>query len=102
VRRDPEGFLCFIGRRDEMIETSGYRVSPTEVEEEAYATGLVADAVAVGVPHPSVGQVIALVASPTAGQQGSDAALPRNPIGKFDRIRLQQRLSESIAWSAEE
>ncbi len=35
VRRDEEGFLYFIGRRDEMIKTSGYRVSPTEVEEVA-------------------------------------------------------------------
>ncbi len=35
VRRDAEGFLYFIGRRDEMIKTSGYRVSPTEVEEIA-------------------------------------------------------------------
>ena len=33
VRTDDEGFLYFIGRRDEMIKTSGYRVSPTEVEE---------------------------------------------------------------------
>ena len=51
VRRDADGFLYFIGRRDELIKTSGYRVSPTEVEEEAYATGLVGDAVAIGVPH---------------------------------------------------
>ncbi|MDX1392651.1 MAG: acyl-CoA ligase (AMP-forming), exosortase A system-associated, partial [Rheinheimera sp.] len=36
VRCDEEGFLYFIGRRDEMIKTSGYRVSPTEVEEEVY------------------------------------------------------------------
>ena len=32
-----------------MIKTSGYRVSPTEIEEVAYATGLVRDAVALGV-----------------------------------------------------
>ena len=37
VRTDEEGFLYFIGRRDEMIKTSGYRVSPTEVEEVVYA-----------------------------------------------------------------
>ena len=35
---------------DEMIKTSGYRVSPTEIEEVAYDTGLVRDAVALGVP----------------------------------------------------
>ena len=40
VRADEEGFLYFIGRRDEMIKTSGYRVSPTEVEEVVYATEL--------------------------------------------------------------
>ncbi len=40
VRRDAEGYLYFIGRRDEMIKTSGYRVSPTEIEEALYATGL--------------------------------------------------------------
>ena len=67
VRRDAEGFLYFIGRRDEMIKTSGYRVSPTEVEEEAYATGCVCDAVAVGVPHARLGHGIVLVASPPQG-----------------------------------
>ena len=43
VRTDAEGFLYFIGRRDEMIKTSGYRVSPTEVEEVLYATQLVGE-----------------------------------------------------------
>lgn len=33
VKKDEDGFLYFISRRDEMIKTSGYRVSPTEVEE---------------------------------------------------------------------
>ena len=49
VVRDEEGFLYFVGRNDEMIKTSGYRVSPTEIEEVAYDTGLVRDAVALGV-----------------------------------------------------
>jgi len=61
VKRDEDGFLYFIGRKDEMIKTSGYRVSPSEVEEVAYASGMVVDAVAVGVPHPSLGQAIVLV-----------------------------------------
>jgi acyl-CoA ligase (AMP-forming) (exosortase A-associated) len=46
VRKDAEGFLYFIGRRDEMMKTSGYRVSPTEVEEVLYATRLVGECVA--------------------------------------------------------
>ena len=39
VKRDDEGFLYFVGRKDEMIKTSGYRVSPTEIEQVAYAPG---------------------------------------------------------------
>ena len=38
-----------------MIKTSGYRVSPTEIEEAAYATGLVRDAVALGVEDADAG-----------------------------------------------
>jgi acyl-CoA ligase (AMP-forming) (exosortase A-associated) len=117
VRRDAEGYLYFIGRRDEMIKTSGYRVSPTEVEEEAYACGCVCDAVAVGVPHARLGHGIVLVASPPPGAVPDTHALltalrrrlprymvplmvdwretlPRNANGKFDRERLRQELAE--------
>lgn len=64
VRMDAEGFLYFVGRRDEMIKTSGYRVSPTEVEEVIYASGLAGDAVAFGAPHPTLGEAIVVVCSP--------------------------------------
>jgi len=63
VMRDEEGFLYFISRKDEMIKTSGYRVSPTEVEEVVYGSGLAAGAAALGLTHPTLGQAIALVAS---------------------------------------
>jgi len=75
VRMDDEGFIYFIGRADEMIKTSGYRVSPTEVEEILFASGLVADAAAVGVTHPSLGQAIVVIAAPAAGVQPDAAAL---------------------------
>jgi acyl-CoA ligase (AMP-forming) (exosortase A-associated) len=117
VKKDKDGFLYFVGRRDEMIKTSGYRVSPTEVEEVVYASALVGDAVAVGVPHPTLGAAVVVVASPPAtleAGQPSDthgarlldylkanlpnfmvpqriewiAELPRNPNGKFDRPLL--------------
>src|SRR5690349_689846 len=114
VRRDEEGFLYFISRRDEMIKTSGYRVSPTEVEEVLYATGLVGEAAALGIAHPVLGQAIVLVATPPANSQLDSAAvlakcrerlpafmvpariverkgsLPRNPNGKIDRKLLAQ------------
>jgi len=117
VRVDTEGFLYFIGRSDDMIKTSGYRVSPSEVEEVVYDTGLVAEAAAIGMPHPLLGQSIALVACTKAGIDTSaaellaacrrtlpsymvplqiqlhDEPLPRNPNGKLDRVRIASELA---------
>jgi acyl-CoA ligase (AMP-forming) (exosortase A-associated) len=115
VRRDVEGFLYYVGRRDEMIKTSGYRVSPTEIEEAAFETRLVHDAVAVGLDDDRLGQRVVLVASPAGAGPLDTAALlsgmkqrlplymvpsqvverpsiPRSPNGKFDRVLLRQEL----------
>ncbi|MBL8379819.1 MAG: acyl-CoA ligase (AMP-forming), exosortase A system-associated [Burkholderiales bacterium] len=118
VRRDGEGFLYFVGRRDEMIKTSGYRVSPTEIEEVIYSTGLAGEAAAFGVDHPSLGQAIVVVATPPPGAGLDQAALaaacrerlpaymvpaqiimrdgplPRNPNGKIDRKALATELND--------
>jgi acyl-CoA synthetase (AMP-forming)/AMP-acid ligase II len=76
VRRDEEGFLYFISRRDEMIKTSGYRVSPTEVEEVVYGTGLVGEVAALGIAHPVLGQAIVIVATDRArGELDTQALL---------------------------
>jgi acyl-CoA ligase (AMP-forming) (exosortase A-associated) len=111
VMTDEEGYLYFVGRRDEMIKTSGYRVSPTEVEEVLYATGLVNEAVVVGAPHPMLGQAIVAIgvaAAPSATATDELLAacrkalptymvpahvewrdtLPRNANGKIDRPAL--------------
>jgi len=112
VRRDEEGYLYFIGRRDEMMKTSGYRVSPTEVEEILYATGIVGECIAFGVPNPTLGQAICVIATGKDGHPLDAAALlnecrqrmpaymvpsvvdvrdgplPRNPNGKIDRKTL--------------
>jgi acyl-CoA ligase (AMP-forming) (exosortase A-associated) len=113
VRRDEEGFLYFVARTDDMIKVSGYRISPTEVEEIVYATGLVEEAVAFGVPHPELGQAVVLLAvAPGAAtaqllkecQRRMPAymvpahialhaqAFPRNPNGKIDRPALRASL----------
>jgi acyl-CoA ligase (AMP-forming) (exosortase A-associated) len=116
VVRDAEGFLYFVGRKDDMIKTSGYRVSPSEIEEAAYETGLVRDAVALGVEDPKFGQHVVLVVSPAGeGEVDVDALLfqmkkmlpaymlpkrvdvrpeiPRSPNGKFDRTSLRGELT---------
>lgn len=67
VRRDADGYLYFISRSDAMIKTSGYRVSPTEVEDAVTESGLVQQCIALGLPHAGLGQAILLVASPSPG-----------------------------------
>jgi acyl-CoA ligase (AMP-forming) (exosortase A-associated) len=61
VTRDAEGYLYFVGRTDEMIKTSGYRVSPTEVEEAVYRTGLLTECLAYGTEDFDLGQAIHLI-----------------------------------------
>lgn len=109
VRRDAEGLLYFVGRDDAMIKTAGNRVSPTEVEDVAVASGLIYEAVAFGVPDPRLGAAIILI---VRGKGGADPdalgaylkqnlpnfmqpqaiewrdELPRNPNGKLDRVAI--------------
>jgi acyl-CoA synthetase (AMP-forming)/AMP-acid ligase II len=115
VRRDDEGFLYFVGRRDDMIKTSGYRVSPTEIEEVVYASGLVEEVAAIGLPHGTLGQSITLLVKPRNGTVADKEAvlavcraqlpfymlphsieeraeLYRNPNDKIDRQRHAREL----------
>jgi acyl-CoA ligase (AMP-forming) (exosortase A-associated) len=73
VVRDEDGYLYFVSRKDEMIKTSGYRVSPTEVEEAVFASGQVASVAAMGLPHPTLGQAILLVASKASEEADSQS-----------------------------
>ena len=58
VRMDEDGFLYFVGRRDTMIKSSGFRISPTEVEEVLFQTGKVRGAAVIGIPDDVLGQTI--------------------------------------------
>ena len=58
VRVDDDGDLWFVARADAMIKTSGFRLSPDEVEDLVCRSGLVADAVAFGVDDDDLGQVV--------------------------------------------
>ena len=96
-----------------MIKTSGNRVSPTEVEEAAIASGLIHEAVALGYPDERLGEGIALILRPD--RRGEEEALraflkrslpnfmqpghivwrdelPRSPNGKLDRVALKNEL----------
>ena len=109
-----DGLLRFRGRDDAMIKVSGNRLSPTEIEELALASGAVSEAAAFGVPDAALGQAVVLVAV-ARGEQAEARllryfaasapaymkpqrivwrdALPTGPTGKLDRVALQEALA---------
>ncbi len=116
VKRDSDGYLYFVSRADEMIKSSGYRISPTEIEEQLSQTENINELVAFGVPDEELGQAIMVVAS-CANQEKAKTELqeallkqakislpnymlpkeiiildelPKNANGKIDRSKLKQ------------
>lgn len=69
VTMDEEGYLYFVGRRDTMIKSSGYRISPTEVEEVLFRSGLLKGAAVIGIPDEIIGQSIKAFVVPRDGEQ---------------------------------
>ncbi|MBU9597941.1 acyl-CoA ligase (AMP-forming), exosortase A system-associated [Burkholderia multivorans] len=116
VRCDSEGFLYFIARNDAQIKSSGYRISPEEIEETVHASGLVVEAVALGVPDDELGEAVVLLVALAGNSDIDDLRdwclrrlprymvprdivscpdIPRNPNGKFDRAALRTRVAVS-------
>ncbi|WP_373491852.1 acyl-CoA ligase (AMP-forming), exosortase A system-associated [Parasphingorhabdus sp.] len=84
VKRGSDGLLYFVSRDDAMIKSSGNRISPTEIEEVAIESGIVAEAVALGVPDERLGQAIRLYVRP-AGSATDDVA---EQLGKYLKLNL--------------
>ena len=64
---DEEGFLYFIGRRDTMIKSSGFRISPSEIEEVLFQSGKLRGAAVIGIPDETLGQTIKAFVVPRDG-----------------------------------
>ena len=75
VNMDEDGFLYFVGRRDNMIKSSGFRISPTEVEEILFQSGKVQGAAVIGVPDAMLGQAVVAFVVPSEGTSLDPEAL---------------------------
>jgi len=110
VRRDEEGRLYYVGRRDRMIKTLGFRVSPDEICDVIQASGLVTEAAVITEDDSQRGEriVACLVLRPEAtldqvrrfcrielprymepARYICLTAIPRNASGKHDLLKLK-------------
>lgn len=115
-RADEEGFLYFVARNDQLLKSSGYRISPTELEEVVSEVPPVLECAALGLPDETLGQRIVMAVVFREGQAlaGAEAVrqhcrmhlppymvpsevvpceqLPRSANGKVDRAALLAEL----------
>ena len=121
VVEDEDGFFSFVGRADAMIKSSGYRISPTEVEEVLMATGAFRQVAVIGLPDPLAGQKVHAIAVPLKNETTPGVhdilktvsgqlpafmvprmielvdALPTTPNGKLDYPLLARQRSQHAA-----
>lgn len=117
ARRDDDGYFWFEGRADDVINTSGYRIGPFEIESALLTHPAVAESAVIGVPDPLHGVAIKAFVVLKPGHEGSDAlvaalqqvvrdevgrhafpravefvtSLPKTESGKIQRYLLRQR-----------
>ena len=80
---DDEGHLHWVGRTSDLIKTGGANVSPVEIENELLRHPGLHSALAVGVPHPTLGQIVVVCA---VAQPGT--ALGEDDVRDFLRGKL--------------
>ena len=122
VTLDSDGFLYFSERADQLLKCSGYRVSPSEIEQAILESGLADEVVAVGLPDERRGHRVAIALVPSNPNEDNDfairhvcarelppymqpeeilvvEALPVTPNGKPDRqaIRSMFRTNDSAS-----
>lgn len=116
VEFEPDGSVSFIGRSDDLITSSGYRIGPFDVESALLEHPAVTEAAAVGIPDPERTEIVKAYVILAAGHQGNEALaedlrqhvkkrlsahayprlidfvteLPKTPSGKIQRFLLRK------------
>jgi long-chain acyl-CoA synthetase len=113
--RDPDGYYYIVDRVKDMINVSGFKVFPREVEEVLFRHAAVREAAVIGVPHPVRGEAVrayvvlksgatataeelrALCGGAVASYKVPETiefieALPKNPTGKVLKKELRRRV----------
>jgi acetyl-CoA synthetase len=72
ARRDADGYYWFVGRGDDVIKSAGHLIGPFEVESALLEHAAVAEAAAIGIPHPVAGEIVKAFVSLKPGRAQSD------------------------------
>jgi acyl-CoA synthetase (AMP-forming)/AMP-acid ligase II len=91
-RRDEDGYLYFVGRRDDLIKSRGEKVIPREVEDVLLAAPGVREAAVVGVPDRLLGQAVHAHVSPQPGEVTEGAELRRHCARHLEDYMVPQRV----------
>ncbi len=97
VKKDEEGFLYFVGRKDQMIKSMGFRVSPEEIEHYIQASGMVAHAAAFSVPKGDVDSEIVAVVVPK-----DPAAFREQELLEYCRREMPEYMKPAVIWRLDE
>ncbi|MFZ6691557.1 acyl-CoA ligase (AMP-forming), exosortase A system-associated [Undibacterium sp. SXout20W] len=117
VRKDSAGYLYYVGRNNDMIKISGYRISTIEIEEVLFTLPGMTELAVVGVAHPHFEQALVAVVKQNAQESLTtdmlrrhcqrhlpaymqpkhfsleSSSLPRNANGKINRLAVSQRFA---------
>ncbi len=98
ARRDEDGYYWITGRVDDVLNVSGHRMGTAEIESALVAHAKVAEAAAVGVPHPLKGQAIYVYVTLLAGTEPSDTL--RQELQQWVRHEIGPiAVPDTIQWA---
>jgi len=92
VRRDTEGYLYFVGRRDNQIKSSGFRISPTEVEDVITQIPHISQAAVIGAPDEVLGQHLVAFVIPNEDAAVATADVIGHCAGCLPRHMVPKRV----------
>ena len=104
ARKDKDGYIWVIGRIDDVLKVSGYRLGTAEVESALVSHEAVSEAAAIGLPHELKGNAIYTYVILRAGMEGSDALAEElrrhvghemGPIAKPERVEFVDSLPKT-------
>ncbi len=85
---DEEGYICILGRVDDMIIRGGENVYPREIEEFIYTHPKVKEIAVVGVPHPEYGEEVAAFVQLKEGEHATEEELRQYCLDNIARYKV--------------